>query len=103
MKKPSVIKVGTVEITGNTLALIGWAVSMSSEDDHSSAAQTIIDFINAKLSEPSSDGDPLRDEFAKAALTARLARDSSYETWEYAAEEAYAIADAMMKVRERIS
>ncbi len=44
--------------------------------------------------------DRLRDEFAMAALTGLLASNSAFNETAYAANRAYAFADAMLKQRE---
>jgi hypothetical protein len=43
----------------------------------------------------------LRDYFAAKAMQANRSRDSQYETWDDLARDAYAIADAMLKERNK--
>lgn len=43
----------------------------------------------------------LRDRFAMAALTGRMARNSDYASWADAAADAYECADAMLAEREK--
>jgi hypothetical protein len=43
----------------------------------------------------------LRDYFAAKAMQANRSRDSQYETWDDLARDAYEIADAMLKERNK--
>jgi hypothetical protein len=43
----------------------------------------------------------LRDYFAAKAMQANRARNSQYETWDDLARDAYEIADAMLKERNK--
>jgi hypothetical protein len=51
--------------------------------------------------EPGELGMSLRDYFAAKAMQANRSRDSQYETWDDLARDAYEIADAMLKERNK--